>query len=197
MKKIMKSLVVGCSFLFALQSTQAADKAATDKSVTFPAGDAKKVQRSDSPVLDATAFGFGTGTYGGNGILGGHLQIGVADWLRLHGGITGSLSGDQAGSFAMSNYWLQWQFSGGLMFTATQAYRGFLRPYTMLELTYYYDGKFKAGGLNGSLRVGVDIYMTQDYSIYVEAGIIAPFYRDVSAPVVSGGTLGVGGRTFF
>lgn len=154
--------------------------------------------RGLAPQMDATAFGLGTGTYGNLGFLGGHLQIGVADWLRLSGAITGSLPGDQpSGSFALSNYWFLWHFSGGLMFTSTKVYKGIARPYTMLELTYFYDGNFKAGGLNGSFRVGVDLYMTEDYSIYIEAGVNAPFMRETKAPALVGGVVGIGGRTYF
>jgi hypothetical protein len=162
------------------------------------AQDGAPKERNQNPVMDATAFGFGTGMYGNYGILGGHLQIGVLDWLRLSGGITGSLAGDQpSGSFAMSNYWFLWQFNGALVFTSTKIYKGIARPYTSLGLTYYYDGKFKAGGMNGSIVVGLDLYMTQDYAIYIEGGINAPFMREALAPYLVGGQFGIGARTFF
>ena len=67
----------------------------------------------------------------------------------------------------------------------------------MLNLTYFYDAKFKAGGINGTFVVGVDLYMTQDYSIYIEGGVNAPFIRDVLAPQLVGGLFGIGARTFF
>lgn len=201
MKRTLFNSMIGAAVLVAVASLSAAPKAAPAEPVAKPAVSAPvsaTSERNNNPQMDATAFGLGTGMYGQYGILGGHLQIGVADWLRLSGAITGSLAGDQpSGSFAMSNYWLLWQFSGGLMFTSTKVYKGIARPYTMLELTYFYDAKFKGGGINGSLRIGVDLYMTQDYSIYIEAGVIAPFVRDLAAPMVTGGTLGVGARTFF
>ncbi len=154
--------------------------------------------RDPNPRMDATAFGLGTGMYGNLGILGGHLQIAAADWLRLSGGISGALPGDQVtGQFALSNYRFLWQFTGGLIFTASQAYRGFLRPYTALELTYYYDAGFKAGGLNGSFRVGLDLYMTEDYSVYIEGGVIAPFMRDTQAPQLGSAVTGIGARAYF
>jgi hypothetical protein len=129
--------------------------------------------------------------------LGGHLQIGVADWLRLHGGITGSLPGDQpSGNFATSNYAFHWLFTGGLMFTGNY-YKNIARPYTMLDLTYYLDARSKAGGLNGGIRFGVDLYMTEDWGVYVEAGVNLAFMRETQAPANVGGVVGVGVRTFF
>ena len=156
------------------------------------------IERNQNPVMDATAFGLGTGTYGNYGFLGGHLQIGVANWFRLSGAITGSLPGDQpADSFAISNYWMLWHFTGGLMFLSPKVYKNIARPYSLFELTYFYDAKFKAGGINGTFKIGIDFYMTQDYSIYVEAGVNAPFYRDLLAPQLTGGVVGIGARTYF
>lgn len=154
--------------------------------------------RDPNPRLDATAFGLGTGIYGNLGILGGHLQIVAADWLRLSGSITGALPGDQpAGNFALANYRFLWQFSGGLVFTSTTIYKNLARPYTALELTYYYDAGLKAGGLNGSFRVGLDLYMTEDYSIYIESGVIAAFMRDAQAPQLGSAVMGIGARAYF
>ncbi len=182
--------------LFAAPAVTAATAAAKDNPAV--AAQPTSSERNQNPQMDATAFGFGTGTYGNYGILGGHLQIGVADWLRLSGAITGSLPGDQpSGSFSMSNYAFLWHFSGGLMFTSSRIYKNIARPYTMLELTYFYDARMKAGGINGSFRIGVDFYMTQDYSIYIEAGVNAPFVRDLLAPQLTGGVVGIGARTFF
>lgn len=153
--------------------------------------------RTRTPQLDATAFGFGAGQYGNLGFLGGHLQIGVADWLRLHGGITGSLPGDQpSGNFSTANYAFHWFFTGGLMFTGNY-YKNIARPYTMLDLTYYYDARAKAGGLNGGIRFGVDLYMTEDWGIYIEAGVNLAFLREAAVLPNVGGVAGVGARTFF
>jgi hypothetical protein len=150
-----------------------------------------------TPQMDATAFGFGAGQYGSLGFLGGHLQIGVADWLRLHGGITGSLPGDQpSGNFSISNYAFHWLFTGGLLFTG-HYYKNIARPYTMLDLTYYHDARSKAGGVNGGIRFGVDLYMTEDWGVYVEAGVNLSFLRETQAPANVGGVVGVGVRTFF
>ena len=55
----------------------------------------------------------------------------------------------------------------------------------------------KAGGINGTFVIGVELYMTQDYSIYIEAGVNAPFIRDLLAPQLTGGLVGIGARTFF
>lgn len=200
MNKIVISTLTCVAALFAAAPNIAAAKAAAPEAakpaVSAPAP--ALAERSQNPQMDATAFGLGTGTYGNYGFLGGHLQIGVLDWLRLSGAITGSLPGDQpSGNFAMSNYWLLWHFSGGLVFTSTKLYKNIARPYSMLELTYFYDAKFKAGGVNGSFRIGVDFYMTQDYSIYIEAGVNAPFMRDMNAPALVGGVVGIGARAFF
>ena len=200
MKKLKISLLFAGAILTAFGSLiHAAPKAAAaPAATTATAPESLPVERNQAPVMDATAFGLGTGTYGGYGFLGGALQIGVANWLRLSGGITGSLLGDQpSGSFALSNYSLLWHFTGGLMFTSTKIYKGIARPYTSLNLTYFYDAKMKAGGINGTFVIGVDLYMTQDYSIYIEAGVNAPFIRDVLAPQLTGGLVGVGARTFF
>lgn len=203
MKKRSIPLILGAVTLLSASSLLAAPKAAapdnapkaTPAATVAPTASA---ERNQNPQMDATAFGMGTGTYGNYGFLGGHLQIGVADWLRLSGAITGSLPGDQpSGSFAISNYAFLWHFSGGLMFTSTKIYKNIARPYTMLELTYFYDARMKAGGINGSFRIGVDFYMTQDYSIYVEAGVNAPFVRDLLAPQLTGGVVGIGARAFF
>jgi hypothetical protein len=164
---------------------------------TLPAAAVSAGERSQNPDLGATAFGLGTGIYGNYGFLGGALQIGVTDWLRLSGGISGSLPGDQpAGNFAMSNYAFLWHFTGGLMLMG-KAYRGFLRPYTMLDLTYFYAAREKAGGVNGGIRIGIDIYMAQDWGIYVETGVNLPFTRDALAPQLVGGVVGIGARSFF
>lgn len=200
MKKLRLTLCFLTFSLIAASSLSAAAKAAAKEVPAVAAAIPASVpaERNQNPVMDATAFSFGTGTYGNYGILGGALQIGVVDWLRLSGGITGSLTGDQpSGSFSFSNYAFLWQFSGGLMFTSTKIYKGIARPYTMLELTYFYDGRMKAGGLNGSFRIGVDLYMTQDYSIFIEGGVIAPFMREALAPTVVGGTFGLGARAYF
>jgi|GEM_PF-3112136 len=199
-----KQQILGYLAVLTLLGAQAATAAPAAKdtavkaAVAAPAAQPANTERNQNPQMDATAFGMGTGTYGNYGFLGGHLQIGVADWLRLSGAITGSLPGDQpSGSFSMSNYAFLWHFSGGLMFTSTKIYKNIARPYTMLELTYFYDARMKAGGINGSFRIGVDFYMTQDYSIYVEAGVNAPFVRDLLAPQLTGGVVGLGARAFF
>ncbi len=199
MKKIKISLLFAGAILTGMGSVlHAAPKAAAAPAATTASIPDVPVERNQAPVLDATAFGLGTGTYGGYGFLGGALQIGVTNWLRLSGGITGSLLGDQpSGSFSFSNYSLLWQFTGGLVFTSTKIYKGIARPYTALNLTYFYDAKFKAGGINGTFVIGVDLYMTQDYSIYIEGGVNAPFIRDVLAPQLVGGLFGIGARTFF
>ncbi|MBN8220668.1 MAG: hypothetical protein J0L53_07070 [Spirochaetes bacterium] len=200
MKKLKPSLLIlGAILIGSASVLQAAPKAAATPAVsTASVPENLPVERNQNPVLDATAFGLGTGTYGGYGFLGGALQIGVANWLRLSGGITGSLLGDQpSGSFALSNYSLLWHFTGGLVFTSTKVYKGIARPYTSLNLTYFYDAKMKAGGINGTFVIGVDLYMTQDYSIYIEAGVNAPFIRDLLAPQLTGGLVGIGARTFF
>lgn len=202
MKKQLIPAFLAAFALLSAQAVTAAPVAAKDNTVkpaiAAPATQPVSNERNQNPQMDATAFGMGTGTYGNYGFLGGHLQIGVADWLRLSGAITGSLPGDQpSGSFAMSNYAFLWHFSGGLMFTSTKIYKNIARPYTMLELTYFYDARMKAGGINGSFRIGVDFYMTQDYSIYVEAGVNAPFVRDLLAPQLTGGVVGIGARAFF
>ncbi len=202
MKKQLISAYLAAFALFGAQAVSAAPAAAKDNAakpvIATAAAQPVSTERNQNPQMDATAFGMGTGTYGNYGFLGGHLQIGVADWLRLSGAITGSLPGDQpSGSFAISNYAFLWHFSGGLMFTSTKIYKNIARPYTMLELTYFYDARMKAGGINGSFRIGVDFYMTQDYSIYVEAGVNAPFVRDLLAPQLTGGVVGIGARAFF
>jgi|JI10StandDraft_1071094.scaffolds.fasta_scaffold448011_2 hypothetical protein len=200
MKKIKISLLFAGAILTGFGSLiHAAPKAAAaTPTATSAIPDSLPVERNQNPVLDATAFGLGTGTYGGYGFLGGALQIGVANWMRLSGGITGSMLGDQpSGSFSLSNYSLLWHFTGGLVFTSTKIYKGIARPYTSLNLTYFYDAKMKAGGINGTFVIGVDLYMTQDYSIYIEAGVNAPFIRDVLAPQLTGGLVGIGARTFF
>ena len=202
MKKQLITAYLAAFALFGAQAVSAAPAAAKDNAakpvIATAAAQPVSTERNQNPQMDATAFGMGTGTYGNYGFLGGHLQIGVADWLRLSGAITGSLPGDQpSGSFAISNYAFLWHFSGGLMFTSTKIYKNIARPYTMLELTYFYDARMKAGGINGSFRIGVDFYMTQDYSIYVEAGVNAPFVRDLLAPQLTGGVVGIGARAFF
>lgn len=202
MKKQLISAYLAAFALFGARAVSAAPAAAKDNAakpaIATAAAQPVSTERNQNPQMDATAFGMGTGTYGNYGFLGGHLQIGVADWLRLSGAITGSLPGDQpSGSFAISNYAFLWHFSGGLMFTSTKIYKNIARPYTMLELTYFYDARMKAGGINGSFRIGVDFYMTQDYSIYVEAGVNAPFVRDLLAPQLTGGVVGIGARAFF
>jgi hypothetical protein len=117
--------------------------------------------------------------------------------LRLHGGITGSLPGDQpSGNFSTSNYAFMWMFTGGLMFTGGY-YKNIARPYSMLDLTYQYDARAKAGGLNGGVRFGVDLYMTQDWAVYIEAGVNLAMMREALAPYNVGGVVGVGVRTFF
>jgi hypothetical protein len=199
MKKLSNLLTLVAFLALTAQSSLFAQKATTKEvaPTTSASAPASLPPRSETPQLDATAFGFGAGTYGNNGFLGGHLQIGVADWLRLHGGITGSLPGDQlSGNFSTSNYAFLWQFTGGLMFTGNY-YKNIARPYTMLDLTYYYDAKYKAGGMNGGVRIGVDLYMTRDWSIYVEAGANLNFMREALAPMNVGGVVGVGARTFF
>lgn len=164
---------------------------------TVPPAAATAGERSQAPDLNATAFGLGAGIYGNYGFLGGALQIGATDWLRLSGGISGSLPGDQpAGNFSLSNYAFLWHFTGGLMIMG-KAYRGFLRPYTMFDLTYFYEARTKAGGLNGGIRVGMDIYMAQDWGIYIESGVNLPFTRDALASQLVGGVVGIGARTFF
>ena len=201
MKKQLSTALIAAFALIGAQTATAAPAAkdtAVKNTAAAPVAQPVSTERNQNPQLDATAFGMGTGTYGNYGFLGGHLQIGVADWLRLSGAITGSLPGDQpSGAFAMSNYAFLWHFSGGLMFTSTKIYKNIARPYTMLELTYFYDARMKAGGINGSFRIGVDFYMTQDYSIYVEAGVNAPFVRDLLAPQLTGGVVGIGARAFF
>jgi hypothetical protein len=200
MKKLKLSLYLMGISLFGSLTLFAAPKPVAKENPAVSAAIPASIpaERNQNPVMDATAFSFGTGMYGNNGILGGALQIGVVDWLRLSGGLTGSLLGDQpSGSFALSNYSFLWQFMGGLMFTSTKIYKNIARPYTMLELTYFYDAKMKAGGLNGSFRIGVDLYMTQDYSIFIEGGVIAPFMREALAPAVIGGTFGLGARAYF
>ncbi len=180
------------SALFAQKGTakESAQPAATVSTPGLP-------PRSDKPQMDATAFGWTAGQYGSAGFLGGHLQIGVADWLRLHGGINGSLPGDQpSGNFATSNYAFLWMFTGGLMFTGDY-YKNLARPYAMLDLTYQYDARAKAGGLNGGVRFGIDLYLTQDWSFFVEAGVNLAFMREVNAPQNVGGMVGTGVRYFF
>lgn len=197
-KLIAASLVLLLSATEALFAQKPAAPAATPAPVPATTGTTAPAPRQSGPQTDATAFGLGTGTYGLYGFLGGHLQIGVSDWLRLSGGITGSLPGDQpSGNFSMSNYALLWQFTGGLIFTATKVYKNIARPYFALDLTYYYDAKYKGGGINGDLRVGVDLYMTDDYSIYIEGGVLLPFIRDATTPLLNGGVMGIGARTFF
>jgi len=154
--------------------------------------------RSQAPVMDATAFGMGVGAFGAYSVLGGDLQIGIADWLRLSGGIKGALAGDQpSGSFSFSNYYFLWQFSGAFVFTAPKLYKNIARPYTALELLPYYDAKFKGFGVNGAFKIGIDLYMTQDYSIYFEAGVMMVFTRELTAPPISGPLFNLGARTFF
>lgn len=174
-----------------------AKAAVTTPAPAAPVAAAEPQPRSQTPVMDATAFGMGVGAYGQYSTLGGHLQLGILDWLRLSGAITGALPGDQAGSFSFSNYSFLWQFSGAMVFTASKIYKNIARPYTALELTYYLDAKAKAGGLNGAFKIGLDLYMTQDYSIYVEAGVMMNFMRDIQAPAISGALVGLGARTFF
>jgi hypothetical protein len=196
MRKLKKTLTLCACLLLPAQSLLFAQKAAA-KEVAPPSAPANLPPRGENPQLDATAFGFGAGTYGQFGILGGHLQIGVADWLRLHGGITGSLPGDQpSGNFSTSNYAFMWMFTGGLMFTGGY-YKNIARPYSMLDLTYQYDARAKAGGLNGGVRFGVDLYMTQDWAVYIEAGVNLAMMREALAPYNVGGVVGVGVRTFF
>jgi len=196
MRKLKKTFTLCACLLLPAQSLLFAQKAAA-KEVAPASAPANLPPRGEKPQLDATAFGFSAGTYGQYGILGGHLQIGVADWLRLHGGITGSLPGDQpSGNFSTSNYAFMWMFTGGLMFTGGY-YKNIARPYSMLDLTYQYDARAKAGGLNGGVRFGVDLYMTQDWAVYVEAGVNLAMMREALAPYNVGGVVGVGVRTFF
>lgn len=199
MRKLRKTFTLCACLLLPAQSLLFAQKAAAKDAGNIAASSAPAniAPRGENPQLDATAFGFGAGSYGQYGFMGGHLQIGVADWLRLHGGITGSLPGDQpSGSFATSNYAFFWMFTGGLMFTGNY-YKNIARPYTMLDLTYQYDARAKAGGLNGGIRFGVDLYMTQDWAVYIEAGVNLAMMREALAPYNVGGVVGVGVRTFF
>ncbi|HNE21480.1 MAG TPA: hypothetical protein PLF85_17310 [Turneriella sp.] len=198
MKKLQQSLALA-AVLLSVPATFAQKGVKKEEAPTasITAEPAAAQPRGRTPQMDATAFGFGAGQYGSLGFLGGHLQIGVADWLRLHGGITGSLPGDQpSGNFATSNYAFHWLFTGGLMFTGNY-YKNIARPYTMLDLTYYLDARSKAGGLNGGIRFGVDLYMTEDWAVYVEAGVNLAFMRETQAPANVGGVVGVGVRTFF
>lgn len=198
-KRIFRGLVVLC-LLGVLPPLNAAAKnnEKTDNAVSVAVPAASPVTLKGSPSLDATAWSFHTGTYAGYGVLGGALQIGVAPWLRLSGGITGSLEGDQPkNAFNVDNYAFAWQFTGALMFMSTKIYKDIARPYSVLELTYYYDGLTKAGGVNGSFRGGIDFYMTDDYSVFVEAGVIAPFMREINAPKATGGTVSLGLRFYF
>ena len=198
MKKFQHSLALAAVLLSApVTFAQKGAKKEEAPTVSASAEPTAAQPRGRTPQMDATAFGFGAGQYGSLGFLGGHLQIGVADWLRLHGGITGSLPGDQpSGNFATSNYAFHWFFTGGLMFTGNY-YKNIARPYTMLDLTYYLDARSKAGGLNGGIRFGVDLYMTEDWGVYVEAGVNLAFMRETQAPANVGGVVGVGVRTFF
>ncbi|HRP68412.1 MAG TPA: hypothetical protein PLY93_02660, partial [Turneriella sp.] len=70
--------LASASTLFAAKNTTVKEM----PPVTAAVPAAAPVESQRTPLPDATAWSFHTGSYAGNGILGGSLQFGLASWFR-------------------------------------------------------------------------------------------------------------------
>ncbi|MFO1524980.1 MAG: hypothetical protein U1F16_03290 [Turneriella sp.] len=73
----------------------------------------------------------------------------------------------------------------------------FWRPYVASELHLHYhisDNKYAAAVAGKS---GIEFFLSQNFSVSIEAGIVLPFYRNENAPLVNSGMLAIAGGYYF
>lgn len=156
----------------------------------------KEVQERFQPNLISHNFSLHAGFVANRSVLGLQLNFSFNEIVAWRGtnSITLSTSNKNEND-------IQYSFSdlvgSALVFRTPNVFANLLRTYVVSEINLDYDFSTKKIVLAYSWRGGFELFTARDFSVFVEAGVQVPFYRQKGAIIESGGLALLGASFHF